>query len=141
MKILRSILLVVLSVIIVSSVTSGANRDNKEVNLSKQAVDNFMAGIRSENIGLKLSAAFYLGEYGCDEAVIELLRMLKSDDREEVRITAALALYKINDARGMYAVKQAIRFDDSDRVKKICGNLYREHLKPEVVDTLNIAAR
>jgi hypothetical protein len=33
---------------------------------------------------------------------------------------AALSLFKIGDERGLFAVKQAIKFDDNDQVKKMC---------------------
>ena len=39
---------------------------------------------------------------------------------------AALALYKIGDARGINAIKQRIRFDDSERVRKMCSTLYAQ---------------
>jgi hypothetical protein len=128
MKNLRLLLIVLFSIVLVSSVTSGASSNNK-VRVSERTIENLMEGLRSDNMGLKISAAYYLGEYECSGAVIELLRVLKSDKREEARIAAALALYKLNDARGLFAVKQAIRFDKSERVKKICSNLYKEHLK------------
>jgi hypothetical protein len=35
--------------------------------------------------------------------------MLKNETNEEARIMAALSLYKIGDARGIFAVKQSIQ--------------------------------
>ena len=34
----------------------------------------------------------------------------------------------------IYAVKQAIKFDDSKRVSKLCANFYSEHLKNNFFD-------
>jgi hypothetical protein len=130
----RSLLLVLLSVMLMTSITLAKTPAGSKI--SKSAVNNLLEGIKSDNLGLKMSAAYFLGEYECSDAVIPLMRMLKSDDREEIRIAAALALYKINDDRGIFAVKQAIRFDDSERVKKICSNLYKEYCNPAKVDTI-----
>jgi hypothetical protein len=131
MKILKSFLLMIITIALINSVTSASTTQNQKRSISKSSIENLLEGVSSDNLGLKLSAAYYLGEYECSEAVIPLLNILKNSEREEARITAALALFKINDARGMFAVKQAIKFDKSDRVKKVCSNLYREYLKPQ----------
>ncbi len=52
------------------------------------------------------------------------MRMLRNAEPEDARIMAALSLIKIGDARGIYAVKQAIRFDESERVRKMCAIFY-----------------
>jgi HEAT repeat protein len=140
MRILRTLAFVLITVLFLSSVTSASKPTAKKSLITKDVINNLMAGVESDNFGLKTSAAYYLGEYQCSEAVLPLLKILKSDSREEARITAALALFKINDARGIFAVKQAIRFDESSRVKKICGNLYREYLNPQETPVLNYAA-
>ena len=68
-----------------------------------------MNGINSGNQGLRMSSAYFLGEFKCDEAVIPLMKILKSDDNEESRIMSALSLLKIGDSRGIFAIKQAIQ--------------------------------
>lgn len=91
-------------------------------------VDNLLVGIKSENTGLKLSALFQMGNYDTEKSVIELMRILKDDPKDEARITAALSLYKLGDARGIYAVKRAAIFDESPRVRKMCENFYRQYI-------------
>jgi hypothetical protein len=91
-------------------------------------VTNLINGINSENQGLKTSSSYFLGELKSSEAVIPLLKILKDDTNEEARIMAALSLSKIADSRGIYAVKQAIKYDDSERVKKMCLNFYQDYL-------------
>ena len=102
----------------------------KEVKLANReiVVENLMIGLRSDNTGLVSSSAFYLGELKSQEAVIPLLKLLKNSDEEELRIAAALALLKINDARGIYAINKAIKFDDSKRVRAICSKFYNDFL-------------
>ncbi|UCH64378.1 MAG: hypothetical protein JSW63_07005 [Ignavibacterium sp.] len=96
---------------------------NKEI-----VVENYLIGLHSENNGLMSSSAFYLGELRSGEAVIPLMKILKSSDEEELRIAAALALLKIGDERGIYAIKKAIRFDESKRVSDICAKFYNDYL-------------
>ena len=96
---------------------------NKEI-----VVENLLIGLNSNNRGLVSSSAFYLGELNTQEAVIPLMKMLKNSSEEELRIAAALALFKIGDARGIYAIKRAIKFDESKRVSDICSKFYNDYL-------------
>jgi HEAT repeat protein len=91
------------------------------------AIQNLLIGLDSGNSGLTSSSAFYLGELNSSKAVIPLMRILRSSDQEELRISAALALLKIGDARGIFAIKRAIRFDESDRVSKMCEKFYNSY--------------
>ena len=96
---------------------------NKEI-----VVENYLIGLESENKGLMSSSAFYLGELKSQEAVIPLMKILKNSDEEELRIAAALSLLKIGEARGIYAIKRAIKFDESKRVRDICSKFYNNYL-------------
>ncbi len=91
-------------------------------------ITNLMNGINSGNQGLRMSSAYLLGEFKSDEAVIPLMRILKSDENEESRIMSALSLLKIKDSRGIFAIKQAIKFDESERVRKMCSIFYHDYL-------------
>ncbi|NWF87927.1 MAG: HEAT repeat domain-containing protein [Ignavibacteriaceae bacterium] len=98
--------------------------DTQEKELKDGTIASLIMGINSENFGLRTSAAFMLGELKCEAGVIPLMRMLKNEEREDARIVAALALLKIGDAKGIFAIKQAVKFDQSDRVKRLCTNFY-----------------
>ncbi len=91
------------------------------------AIENLLIGLDSDNIGLTSSSAFYLGELNSTEAVIPLMKILRNAEQEELRISAALALFKIGDARGIYAVKRAIIFDKSERVSNMCEKFYNAY--------------
>ena len=62
------------------------------------------------------------------------MKILREDKNEEVRIAAALALYKIGSPIAINAVKQSIRFDDSERVSKLCASFYNEYLRNKLND-------
>ena len=106
---------------------------NIEVTKQECVYENLVTGLNSDNIGLKTSAAYFLGEYRCDKALYPLMKMLKSAEREDVRIAAALALIKIGNAKGIFTIKRAIRFDDSERVRKLCSNFYNAYMEKEIV--------
>ncbi len=109
---------------------SGFNKNSlKDPETRKAAIVNLLIGLNNDNYGLRTSSAYLLGEIKADEAVIPLMNMLRTEKNEDGRIVAALALYKINDSRGVFAVKQAIRYDKSDRVRKMCSNFYNQILR------------
>lgn len=74
-----------------------------------QIEDNLLIGLNSTNQGLKVSSAYFLGEIKSEKATNQLMDMFHCSDNPEVRQVAALALFKINSERGMFAIKQAIR--------------------------------
>ena len=102
-----------------------AEKKNK-LDVSKMEI-NLLNGVASGNHGLKVSSVHQLGEIKSSKAVIPLMKILHNEKDEAARITAALALYKIGDARGIYAVKQAAKYDKSERVRKICAKVYSEY--------------
>ncbi|WP_337866455.1 HEAT repeat domain-containing protein [Ignavibacterium sp.] len=125
-----NLILFVFFVTIFSQVSFGSNNPMKKSELNRELIiKNLMIGIKSDNYGLRTSSALMLGEFRADESVIDLLRMLHSEDTDDARIVAALSLLKIEDSRGIYAIKQAIRFDKSERVKKLCEKFYNHYLE------------
>lgn len=127
-----NLILFVLFVAIFSQISFASNNPVKKSEMNRELIiRNLMAGIKSDNYGLRTSSALMLGEFKADESVIELLRMLHSEETDDARIVAALSLLKIEDSRGIYAIKQAIRFDKSERVKKLCEKFYYHYLKSD----------
>lgn len=88
---------------------------------------NLLEGLTSNNLGLRVSAAYYLGEYKSERAVLPLLKMLHNEKEEGARIQAALALIKIGNEKGVFMVKQASRFDESARVRNMCARFYNAY--------------
>ncbi|RPH37715.1 HEAT repeat domain-containing protein [bacterium] len=113
---------------------SGMAGDNEKPSYDKnQAELNLLVGLASENLGLRESSAFMLGEIGSQKAVVPLMAMLH-DGTESSRVVAALALTRIGDARGIYAVKQAAKFDSSERVQKLAAWYYNQYAVPGSFD-------
>jgi len=121
-------LVVLISLFIVSSSFAGENSEKKSKLSYDQIENNLLAGLKSGNHGLQISAAYFLGEMKSEKAVIPLLGMLHDGETDSKRLMAALSLYKINSELAIYAVKEAAKFDDSERVRRMCANFYNEHL-------------
>jgi HEAT repeat protein len=108
---------------------AGINGDKKEDTRTCAATENLLIGVKSDNAGLRESAAFLLGEFQCPQAVIPLMEILHNDPRPSTRTVAALALSWIGDERGVYAVKRAVRFDDDPIVRLRCAWYINEYVK------------
>jgi len=124
MKKLSGLMLLVLTLLLSS--TLFARTDNA---VDSKIEDNLLVGLQSENLGLKTSAAYYLGEFGTSRSVISLMKMLKSGETVEERISAAVALTKINTDKAIFAVKQRAKYDDSERVRRLCEVFYNQSLQ------------
>jgi len=96
-------------------------------------------GLNSDNDGLKAGCAYMAGEIRCQRSVVCLLNILHNNPSEELRILAALSLYKIGDARGIYAIKRAIKYDESKRVQRMCEIFYKAYIQEIPYSTINIA--
>jgi len=90
--------------------------------------DNLLLGVKSNNVGLQTSSAYFLGEMKSNKAMIPLLKLVKNGKTEESRIIAALSLYKIESKIGMYRLKELAQTDESEMVRKVFDRLYRLHV-------------
>lgn len=93
-----------------------------------QVEQNLLAGIRSDNIGLKTSSAYFLGEMKSDKSLIELLKLARSGKTEQSRIIAGLSLYKIESDIGMYLLKSLRKSDDSEKVRRTFDRIYKKYI-------------
>ena len=114
---------------------SGVSPNKESFEVEQGTVESLIKGLSSDNAGLKSSCAYLLGDLKITQAIIPLMRVLRNDESEEVRISAALALYKIGTIN---AVKQAIRFDESERVSKLASNFYSVYLRNKFSPDINI---
>lgn len=128
---MKRTLLVALSLVLAVTLTTTAfagtdKKDYKPTFQMEQAEANLIAGVQSDNFGLRTSAAMMLGDLKSEKAVLALMSMLRNDTDVRGRIVAALALTKIGHPVGIYAVKQTARLDGNERVRKICAIFYNE---------------
>ena len=108
----------------------GSDPGSDEVEARKcKAIPNLLIAIQSDNEGLRESATYLLGEFKCEKAVLPLMSILRGSESESSRIVAALALCRIGDSRGVYAVKRAALFDDSPEVQNRCAWFYNAYVK------------
>lgn len=117
---------------------SGVSPNKESFEVEQGTVESLIKGLSSDNAGLKSSCAYLLGDLKITQAIIPLMRVLRNDESEEVRISAALALYKIGTPMSINAVKQAIRFDESERVSKLASNFYSVYLRNKFSPDINI---
>jgi hypothetical protein len=121
---LKSVLLLLLILFFSTSAFAGDIKKSEILDKYETVENNLLVGVESDNYGLRTSCAYFLGSIQSERALIPLLRMLKEGGTEEERILAALSLCKINSERGLFAVKRAIKFDDSERVQRMCKSFY-----------------
>ncbi len=89
----------------------------------KKAEANYIAGLTSDNLGIRQSAANFIAQYQLKGAVEPLIEILKSDKVESARMSAALALVTLEEGRARAAVEEAALYDGSDKVAKFCESL------------------
>ena len=94
------------------------------------SVDRLLETLQVGEEQQKEDAAFTLGEMKASEAVIPLERMLHEDNADAGRTVAALALCRIGDPLGVFAVERAVTFDPSKRVQEECAWFYNEYVHP-----------
>ena len=119
------------------------SQGNTEKNISSKdcCIKSLLQGLQSDNLGLQAGCTYMLGELCCGKSVIVLMDILHNNPSEELRILAALSLYKIRDSRGIFAIKQEMKFDESERVKRMCEKFYRAYLQGENSTTVNVTLK
>ncbi len=133
MKTLMILLVTLLLIPFVSAQTEQFSVEKKSA-----IVDNLNIGIKSDNYGLRTSSAdvlfdlinkSYLKSEDASKTMIPLLIMLEKGQTDEERISAALALFNLGNNIGIYRLRGVAKFDDNERVSKICKNLYYSYHK------------
>jgi hypothetical protein len=90
--------------------------------------DNLLEGVKSKNVGLQTSCAYFLGEMKSDLSLIPLLKLARNGKTEEVRIIAGLSLYKIESHIGLHILKGRAKNDDSELVRNAFDRLYKKYV-------------
>ena len=98
---------------------------------NKNLIKNSPAKIENNllnNNGLQISSTYFLGEMKSEKALIPLMNLLRSGKTDGARAMAALSLIKIGNQRGIYMVMQGAKFNDSEKIRKLCKHLYKSYL-------------
>jgi hypothetical protein len=131
MRNMMRVLLIAAVAVAVTMQAIGGDKVPVTPRVTKEAVAiNLMNGLASDNKGVRESSAFMLGEEKVTRAVVPLMKMLKDSDEESSRIVAALALCRMGEPRGAYAVRMAAKFDNSRRVRTLCAWFYEQYVQP-----------
>ncbi len=119
---------VVLAFLLSTISFSQANDPNKLKSKMEIIEGNYLMGLNSDNLGLKMSCAYFLGEMKSEKAVIPLMEILNKETHEGVRIMAAWSLSKIGDPRGIYLLQQTSNFCDCVSVQCMSQYYYMHYL-------------
>lgn len=122
------ILFVFASIITVSAKTSG----NDLSTAAKEKEQNLIKDLSTNSLDTRVTSVLSLGDMKSSKAMIPLLKILHDEKKDELRIVAALSLIKIGNAIGVYQVKQAARFDKSERVRRMCSIFYNAYANGKV---------
>jgi len=147
MNYFAGILAAILSTVFLFNLSYAAGNPKEKSEINQNTIESLLMGLQSKNLGLKTGSAYMIGELKLNEGIIPLMKILREDKNEEARIAAALALYKIGTPMAIHSVKQSIRFDNNERVSRLCSNFYNEYLrnktddKEAIEDSTNIAVR
>ena len=118
-----------LAIVIVSTGSEAQSNSIKEITKNKYALDNLIAGIKSENCGIKRSSIYFAGKYRIKEVKDVLLDQLKNENESCIRILLAMVLFEMGSADGLILVRDLIQADDDGKVRRMATNLYYEYLK------------
>ncbi len=117
-------------ILLITSVSVFADGKNK----SEQVEDNLLVGVQSENDGLRISSAYYLGEMKSEKAVDFLMKILRDDKNPGARLIAALSLVKIENEQGLFLLKRTALFNSDERVRRMSDKLYHAYLVKKYIE-------
>jgi hypothetical protein len=129
MKKQHLILAVVISTFIVSAISFAQGSKSTGANSIYNTIEeNYLEGLKSDNLGLRMSCTYFLGELKSSKAVIPLMNILNTEKHEGARIMAAWSLIKIGDPRGIYLVKENSELCKDCSVQSMCAYFYYHYV-------------
>ena len=117
-----------LTIFLVSSAAIAQKKSISDVTKNEHALKNLVAGIQSENDGLKRSSIYFAGKYRIAEVEKILINQLQKEENPSTRILIALVLYEMGSTEGFLAVRQLAQNDDNERVRRMATHIYNEYL-------------
>jgi hypothetical protein len=123
---------IVITVLLITTSTFSQSNNLSDDELKHQVVyKNPLKGLRCTDEDIRLDCAFALGKIKSGKAVIPLMKLLREDPSEAVRIVAAQSLIEIGDPRGVFLVGRTAKFNNSEHVRNLCDKFYSYHLFSE----------
>ena len=90
---------------------------------------NPLEGLKSENPLIRFDSAYMIGELKDSKADIALMKALREDEDQSVRIVSALSLIKIGSPVGVHLVKRISELSDCPKTCKILGKFYNSYAR------------
>lgn len=94
-----------LTAVLLAAVLTGSvyaqKQSIKDVTSNKYALENLVAGIQSDNTGVKRSSIYFAGKYRIAEAEEALIDQLKVEEDPSTRILIALVLFEMGSEKGL----------------------------------------
>jgi hypothetical protein len=138
MKTTRFLTAILLAAALTGSVFAQKN-SIKDVTTNKYALQNLVAGIHSDNTGLKRSSIYFAGKYRIAETEDVLIAQLKEEKVPSTRILIALVLYEMGSEEGLIEVKKLSMNDKDAKVRRMATQIYNEYLVNDVQSTASIS--
>lgn len=127
-KAMLSSLLVVLSALLSITYIFGQNKSIKDITSNKFALQNLLAGIKSENEGVQRSCVYFAGKYKIEESESALIDQLQIEENPSTRILIALVLYELDSLPAIAAIKEMALTDTNPEVRRMSTHIYNELL-------------
>ena len=118
---IKSVIAIALLITLVTAYSVRAE-ENEDVKYNKY----LLSKVQDDNLGIRTSAIKLLGERKCEKAVKSLVWTLENDKEYSARITAALALYKIGDAKVLPVLKRRAKNDRNKTVRHVLLGVIKE---------------
>ena len=118
-----------LSFVVAIATVSFAQADKEISTPSKyEAIEaNYLTGLNSDNQGLKVSSAYFLGNIKSSRAVIPLMKMFRTEKNNGAKLVAAWSLLKIGDSRGVFLVKRESEIGNCEGINCMLHQLYEDY--------------
>ena len=121
-------IVLVLVMILPASLLLAQNNSIKDITDHKYALDNLLAGIKSENEGVRKSSIYFAGKYKIAETEQALIDQLKNEPNPATRTLIAYVLYELGSEEGLAEVKKLSRNDVDPDVRRMSTHLIHEYL-------------
>jgi HEAT repeat protein len=135
MKTTRFLTAVLLAAVLTGSVYSQSN-SIKDITAHKYALVNLIAGIHSENDGVRRNSIYFAGYYKIAETEEALIAQLKMEKDPSTRILIALVLYELGSEEGLSEVKVLSMKDKDAKVRRMATKIYNEYLVNDAASTV-----
>ena len=111
----------------------------KDITDHKYALENLIAGIHSENDGVRRNSIYFAGYYKILETEDALIDQLNNEKDPSTRILIALVLYELGSEEGLLEVKNLSLNDEDAKVRRMAIQIYNEYLVNSSGSTVFIA--